>query len=148
MSATYKHPRPALTVDAMVLTRCAEPAVLLIQRKNPPFQGHWALPGGFLDVGEDLEDAAARELQEETGLTRLLLEQIGAFGKAKRDPREHIVSIAFLGRVERAEHNPVAADDAAEAKWFPLSDLPALAFDHAEIIAKGVAMAAARPSPS
>ena len=96
MSATYKHPRPAVTVDAMVVTNDPAPEVLLIKRKNPPFQDHWALPGGFLDLDEDLDHAVARELEEETGLSGIAFQQIGAFGKAKRDPREHIVSIAFL----------------------------------------------------
>lgn len=138
MSATYKHPRPAVTVDAMIVTREDQPRVLLILRKNPPYQNHWALPGGFLDVGEDLDVAAARELEEETGLRDLPLRQIGAFGSAKRDPREHVVSIAFLGVVDSELPTPVAADDAADARWFPLNDLPPLAFDHAEIVAQGM----------
>lgn len=138
MSATYKHPRPAVTVDAMIVTQEGPPRVLLIRRKNPPHQGDWALPGGFLDVGEDLDVGAARELAEETGLRDVPLKQIGAFGSAKRDPREHVVSIAFLGEVGMEPPEVTAADDAAEARWFPLADLPPLAFDHAEIIAQGI----------
>ena len=137
MSATYKHPRPAVTVDAMVVTNEDNPAVLLIKRKNPPYQDHWALPGGFLDLDEDLDHAVARELEEETGLQGIPFQQIGAFGKAKRDPREHVVSIAYLGIVNRDDHTPVANDDAKEAAWFPLHALPPLAFDHAEVIAQG-----------
>ncbi len=123
-----------VTVD-VVLVRHKELAgeVLLIKRKNDPFRGQWALPGGFVDENEDLETAALRELQEETGIQLNRAQQIGAFGKPGRDPRHHTVSVAFFA--EAPENvNAVAADDAAEADWFLLSDLPPLAFDHSDII--------------
>lgn len=140
MPATYDHPRPAVAADVVLLTSDENPRLLLIQRLHPPFQDQWALPGGFVNVGEDPQDAAARELAEETGLTGVPLEQIGAFGAPDRDPREHVISIAYLGIAPPDAPSPVAADDAKSAKWFPLDDLPALAFDHTEIIAQALQM--------
>lgn len=135
MSHTYKHPRPAVTVDCVIFGKGNEGMhVLLIQRINPPYQDCWALPGGFLDPGESPVTAAARELEEETGLTHIPLTQFHAFGAPDRDPREHIIAIAHYAVVEMNEHHPKAADDAADVKWFPLNQLPELAFDHAEII--------------
>lgn len=107
--------------------------ILLIKRKNVPFINSWALPGGFVDKNEDLEDAAKRELEEETQIKVKGLEQLKAFGKPFRDPRNHVVSIAFVGYVT-SETEAFAGDDAKEAKWFSLKDLPKLAFDHDEII--------------
>jgi 8-oxo-dGTP diphosphatase len=134
MSVTYKYPRPAVTADLVIVAR--EPKgdrVLLIQRGNDPYKGHWALPGGFVDENEDLVDAAARELEEETGLTGVELKQVGAYGKPGRDPRGHTVTIAFSAII--AEVMPVrAGDDASMALWFPVNALPSLAFDHDEII--------------
>ena len=107
--------------------------ILFIKRKNDPDKGKWALPGGFVDEGEDLPDAAARELQEETGLVVNNLEQLAAFGKPGRDPRQHTVSIVYAGFADdNAE--AVGADDAEEAEWFSVKSLPELAFDHAEIV--------------
>lgn len=126
----YRYPRPALSVDCVIF-RGAE--VLLIERGGDPFKGSWALPGGFLDVDEAPADGAERELQEETGLRGIALQQIGAFGEPGRDPREHVVSIAFFGEAD-AGAVPVAADDAAAARWWPLDELPDLAFDHADIL--------------
>ena len=135
MSYTYPYARPAVTVDCVLFGRAPEGRhILLIERKNPPFAQHWALPGGFLDLGESPEDGAARELAEETGLTGIPLTQLGAFGAPDRDPREHVISIAHTATVSVADHHPVAADDAADVRWFPLDDLPPLAFDHEEII--------------
>jgi 8-oxo-dGTP diphosphatase len=137
MPVTYDHPRPALTVDCVVFgLDDADLKVLLIKRGLPPFEGRWALPGGFVAVGEDPEEAARRELQEETGLSlaRLYLEQLYTFGAPERDPREHVVSIAHYALVKLSDHRVKAATDAREAAWFAASDLPALAFDHDHIV--------------
>ena len=108
--------------------------VLLIQRDLPPFAGSWALPGGFVHVDESLEQAALRELQEETGLFKLYLEQLYTFGELDRDPRERVVSVAYTALVNLADHQVQAATDARDAGWFGVHDLPTLAFDHAEIL--------------
>lgn len=131
---TYPYPRPSLTVDIAVVTLEARPRVLLIQRKAEPFAGKWALPGGFVDENERLADAARRELKEETGLEPSELEQLHTFGDPGRDPRGWTVSVVYLTRVRPDELTPVAGDDAAAVSWFPLDDLPSLAFDHAEIL--------------
>jgi len=112
--------------------------VLLIKRGGPPFQGTWALPGGFVEPQEPLEEAARRELQEETGLKPERLEQLQAFGDPGRDPRGWTVSVAYLavaGEEEARGLRPKAASDAADVAWFDLDGLPDLAFDHAEILA-------------
>lgn len=127
-----------LTVDAVIFSDSFS-HVLLVQRKNPPFQGQWVFPGGFVDNGESLEAAAMRELEEETGLQVDDLCQLLAFGDPDRDPRGHTVTVAFLGVVDRAEATVKAASDAQAAKWFPLDDLPTLGFDHANILAEAMA---------
>lgn len=133
---TYKHPRPMVTVDTVVLRPgTAGPEVLLIQRANDPFKGHWALPGGFVDEHEDLEAAAHRELQEETGLTGLSMNQLRAVGTPGRDPRGHTISVVYVAACPAHPCGVLAGDDAAAARWFPLDDLPSLAFDHTEILA-------------
>ena len=135
MPYTYKYARPALTVDCVVFGLDEdELKVLLIQRKHDPFAGRWALPGGFVDVGEAPEQAARRELEEETGLKKVYLEQLCTFGEPGRDPREHVVSVAHLAVVDIRRHKPRAADDARDAGWFSLLDLPPLAFDHKRIL--------------
>ena len=136
MSYTYEYPHPAVACDVALL-RPAGPGheVLLIERRLPPFQGTWALPGGFIEIDEDLEDAARRELAEETGLVAGALVQVGAFGTPDRDPRERVISIVFAGFVPATIGPATAGDDAARAEWFELATLPALAFDHAEVIA-------------
>jgi 8-oxo-dGTP diphosphatase len=123
-----------VTVDAVIFRKANnENEILFIQRKNEPFKGKWALPGGFVEENEDLQDAARRELEEETGLVVAKLEQLGAFGKPYRDPRHHTVSIAYMGFTsDNAE--AIGADDATEAKWFSVKNLPELAFDHADIV--------------
>ena len=137
MTYEYKWPRPMVTVDIVLFTKTDNAyRVLLIKRGNDPFKGHWALPGGFLDKDEDLEDAAWRELREETGLKGDgHLKQIGAYGKPGRDPRGHSVSVAFMAFVKPKNIKPKAGDDASEAKWFRLKRLPGkLAFDHWKMI--------------
>jgi 8-oxo-dGTP diphosphatase len=131
---TYDYPRPAVTVDLVVVTREREPRVLLIRRKHEPFAGMWAIPGGFVDMDEGLEAAARRELQEETGTVVDDIEQLGAFGDPGRDPRGRTISVVFLARVNAAQLRPQAADDAAEVGWHPLQQLPKLAFDHDRIL--------------
>ncbi|MEE8235887.1 MAG: NUDIX hydrolase [Gammaproteobacteria bacterium] len=112
------------------LPRC----ILLIRRKNPPFEDQWALPGGFVDQDEDLEPAAQRELAEETGITGLKLTQLQTFGKPGRDPRGHTVSIVYLSVLDTEPDGLRAGSDAAEARWFNTDALPTLAFDHANVI--------------
>jgi len=135
MSYTYEYPRAALTVDCVVFGLDeGELKVLLIQRGLAPFKGKWALPGGFVRLDETIDDAARRELEEETGLSKVFLEQLYTFGTVERDPRERVVSVAYYSLVKLAEHPPTGATDASDAGWFPVSSLPRLAFDHAEIL--------------
>lgn len=108
--------------------------VLLIKRGIAPFKGKWALPGGFVRVGEDVEKSAKRELEEETGLKNIYLEQLYTFGQPKRDPREHVITISYFALVNLIDHSPAADTDADHAAWFSLDDLPKLAFDHDEIV--------------
>ena len=131
----YEYPRPMVTVDVVIVTREERRRVLLIRRKNEPFADQWALPGGYVDMDEDLPDAARRELREETGVEAKRLEQLGAFGAPGRDPRGRTISIAYLGEVGAAAAHARAADDAAVAAWHPLRRLPRLAFDHGKILA-------------
>ncbi|KIE57868.1 NUDIX hydrolase [Methylacidiphilum kamchatkense Kam1] len=131
-------PRFALTTDCVVIGFMPDSLhLLLIQRRNPPFQGMWALPGGFVEENEDLEEAALRELKEETNISPSRIVQIGAFGKPGRDPRGRVISIAFLLVMPFENLKPTAGDDAKKACFFPLNQLPLLAFDHQSIIAQG-----------
>lgn len=123
-----------LTVDIVLFKKQKlATQLLLIKRKNEPFKDYWALPGGFVDQDEDIDTAALRELKEETSIELNNLKQLGAFGKPKRDPRSHVVSIAYFSYVDTTTV-AVAQDDAKEAQWFNLDELPNLAFDHADII--------------
>ncbi len=136
MMYTYPYPHPALTTDALLL-RSAEDGrleVLLIRRRHDPYAGLWALPGGFVDEGEAPEETVRRELEEETGLTDLPLQQLATFGRPGRDPRGWTVSVVFWAQTQAPLH-PRAGDDAAEVAWWPLDDPPPLAFDHADILA-------------
>jgi len=128
----YEWPRPMVTVDAAVFRYSAgKPELLLIKRKNEPYKGKWAFPGGFVDMDEELEDAVVRELAEETGLTDVPLEQMHAFGTIGRDPRGRQITIVFMGITDEQQTGVKAGDDAAEAKWFDIENLPDnLAFDH------------------
>ncbi len=133
MSYTYKYPRPAVTADCIVITREKNPQILLIERGGEPFKGCWAFPGGFLNMDETTEQCAIRELYEETGLSVMDIMQIGAYSKVDRDPRGRTITVAYISVIEKAEL-VAGNDDAAQAKWFPLSSLPKLAFDHEEIL--------------
>ena len=129
--AQYDHPRPALTVDCVIFGLDQdELKVMLIQRNLPPFEGQWALPGGFVHIDETLEDAARRELLEETGIGQVYLEQLYTFGSLHRDPRERVVSVAYYALANLADHQIKASTDARNAAWFPISEIPPLAFDH------------------
>ena len=133
----YWHPHPAVTTDIVLFTLRAEKLqLLLIRRRNPPFQGGWALPGGFLDLDEDLNDCAKRELEEETGIKDIYLEQLYTFGKHQRDPRERVISVAYYALIASDRITLKPASDATEAAWFALDELPKLAFDHREIVQK------------
>jgi 8-oxo-dGTP diphosphatase len=133
---TYDYPHPEVTVDIVVVTKDDDPQVLLIRRKHDPFAGSWAIPGGFVNIDEPLEDAARRELFEETGLRVKQLEQLHTFGDPGRDPRGRTISVVYLTRVNGERVKPQAADDAAEVGWHLLRRPPRLAFDHAKILAK------------
>ncbi|MHC5037392.1 MAG: NUDIX hydrolase [Planctomycetota bacterium] len=135
MVATYKYPRPALTADCVVFGLDEEDLkILLIRRGIEPFAGRWALPGGFSKVGESLEDTARRELLEETGLKNVFLEQLYTFSDPDRDPREHVVTVAYFALVNLSEHVLRASTDASDAAWFSIEDVPPLAFDHDRIL--------------
>ena len=146
---TYEYPRPAVTVDVVIVTREEKPRVLLIRRKHEPFADSWAIPGGFVDMDEPLDDAARRELFEETGVriapspptplprgaTGARLVQLHTFGDPERDPRGRTVSVVYLAVVDADKLKPCAGDDAAEVGWFSLARPPKLAFDHKDILA-------------
>jgi len=123
-----------VTVDAAVfLLSEGKAKVLLIKRKKEPFKGKWAFPGGFVEMDEELEEAVARELAEETGLCGVKLEQMRTFGTCGRDPRGRQISIAFMGMVEGEQPKIKAGDDAEEVRWFDVEQLPEMAFDHNEM---------------
>jgi len=128
-----------ITTDIVVICReKRRHKILLIRRKNDPFKGMWALPGGFVEKDEEIIDAAKRELYEETGIKiRTKLHEIGVFGKVGRDPRGRTISIAYLALINKLVH-PKASTDAKEAQWFSIKNLPPLAFDHKEIIRKAM----------
>ena len=141
MTTQFKYYHPALTVDIVVFGYDGnEPhlkkdlSILLIKRGIEPFKGQWALPGGFVRENEDLETAARRELAEEAGLKNIYLEQLYTFGQVDRDPRERVVSVAYFALVNPSVYQVVASTDAESAKWFQLSKMPKLAFDHEKII--------------
>jgi 8-oxo-dGTP diphosphatase len=140
MSYTYQYPRAALTVDlavvASVRERASEAQVLLIRRDKPPCEGAWALPGGFVELDETVEQAACRELREETSVQLEHAEQLYVYDSIDRDPRERIISVLHVAYVERDAHEPRAADDAREVAWHPLARLPELAFDHAQMLTR------------
>ena len=133
----YDWPRPMVTVDAVIFAVTASTIkLLLIKRGHEPFKGQWAIPGGFIGMDEELEDAVARELQEETGLTGIPLEQLHTFGKPGRDPRGRQITVVYMGIIKEGLDRIKAGDDADMAQWFDINNLPPdLAFDH-NIVAK------------
>jgi 8-oxo-dGTP diphosphatase len=133
---TYRHPRPAVTVDVVVLRKKGQLVeVLLVQRGQPPFLGSWALPGGFVNIDEPLEAAARRELEEETGIVGFLLNQERVYGDPQRDPRGRVISVAYSVILPREKwHLASPGSDAENLRWFPVNNLPSLAFDHQQII--------------
>ena len=137
MSYTYKYPHPAVAADCVVFGFDGRDLqILLIQRGLDPFKGAWAFPGGFMNIDESAEECAHRELQEETSLNVKVLKQLGAFSAVHRDPRERVVSIAFYALVRPSEVK--GGDDASQACWFALRDVPQLAFDHDFILRKAM----------
>lgn len=135
MAHTYEYPRPSLTVDCVVFGLDEEDLkVLLIQRDLDPFAGKWALPGGFVQMDESLEEAARRELAEEAGVSNVFLEQLFTFGDVVRDPRGRVVTVTYYALVKLSDHKVVAATDARNAAWFAVDDVPPLAFDHDRIL--------------
>ncbi|MFC0876525.1 NUDIX domain-containing protein [Saccharicrinis sp. FJH2] len=133
MPYTYEYPRPMVTVDIILISKSEPESILLIQRKNEPYKSRWALPGGFVEMDEDLKDAAKRELQEETGIILKELNQFKAYGTVNRDPRGRTISIIFYMILDE-KLDAVAADDAGDADWYTMNTLPDLAFDHKTII--------------
>ncbi len=131
---TYEYPRPALTVDCIIFGLGENSLkVLLIERADEPFKGMWALPGGFVDMDETIDDAARRELEEETGIKGMFMEQLYTFGDVNRDPRGRVVSVAYYALVNLSEYNVQPGSDARRAEWHEVNQLPPLAFDHALI---------------
>jgi len=137
MPYTYDYPMPAVTVDAAVLRKTGNSEeILLIRRRNDPFRGMWALPGGFVDIDEELDDAVIRELHEETGIENCELRQLFTVGTVGRDPRGRIISVIFAGWYNGKMMEVNAGDDASDVGWFDCKELPPLAFDHMEVIAE------------
>ncbi len=139
-SQTYnvnQYDRPSVTVDVVIFSILDDALkVLLVKRKHWPFEGMWAIPGGFIQMDESLEEAAYRELAEETGVTRdeVYIEQLYTFGAPNRDPRTRVITVAYFALVSSDKINPKAASDAADVGWFSVYDPPPLAFDHADIL--------------
>jgi 8-oxo-dGTP diphosphatase len=135
MIYTYAYPRPSATVDMIVIKQVESSYyILLIERKNEPFKNQWALPGGFIDINEEIETAAYRELEEETAIRDVLLSQFKTYGKLGRDPRGRTISIVYSGILKNLTQEIKAGDDAKNLNWFSLKDLPPLAFDHSRIV--------------
>lgn len=143
MNYSYEYQRPGITVDTVLFDMYDDdkiPKVLLIKRKNEPFKGMWAIPGGFLEIDEELEVGAARELYEETNIEipPNELQQVITVGRRNRDPRDRIISVVYTTVVDRYEHTVCAGDDAEDARWFQVTELPELAADHLEIVRKAL----------
>ncbi len=143
MTYCYDYPRPTVTVDSLVFRITVNASeILLIKRGNEPFKGMWAIPGGFIDMDEQLLESAERELQEETGVTGVKLFQYGAYGDVGRDPRHRTISIAFAGILEDPDILAVANDDAADCRWFPINEIPDnMAFDHNLLVSDAIIFA-------
>lgn len=139
MTYSYKYPHPAVTADCVVFGLVGgDLKIILIKRKFNPYMGDWALPGGFIQMDEDIDSAARRELQEETGISELYLEQLACFGKPERDPRERVITIAYFAIVNLSDYSVKAGSDADEASWFKVAEPPKLAFDHEQILKAGL----------
>ncbi|MEI7662863.1 MAG: NUDIX hydrolase [Bacteroidota bacterium] len=135
MSYTYKYPHPALTVDAVVFSKPGDGLnVLLICRANEPYKDCWAFPGGFVNIDEVIDIAVYRELEEETGMSNVSLKRFDIFDAIDRDPRERTVSVVYYGFINDSNEPVKAGDDAKDAKWFSVDNLPELAFDHLMIL--------------
>lgn len=135
MTYTYKYQRPNLAVDCVVFGLDEEDLkIILIERDKEPYRGKWALPGGFVHIDESLEDAAKRELKEETGIQDVFLEQLYTFGEVDRDPRERVVAVAYYALVNLRDHTIQATTDSRNAAWFSVEDVPKLPFDHNRIV--------------
>lgn len=134
------YPKPSVTADCAIFALDSDgtPRILLIQRRHDPFSGRWALPGGFLDIDEPLDHAAYRELKEETGLDGIKLRRLGIYGEPGRDPRGRTITLLYTAVLHCIPTGVVGADDASDARWFALDDLPELAFDHAHIISDAI----------
>lgn len=133
---SYRYPHPAVTTDIVIFTiRDGRLKLLLIKRGGEPYQGRWALPGGFVELDEDLETSARRELEEETGVSGVYLEQLYTFGRPDRDPRERVITVAYYALIPSDQVRLQAATDAEAVGWFAFEELPTLAFDHDEIVA-------------
>ncbi|MDH5544974.1 MAG: NUDIX hydrolase [Gammaproteobacteria bacterium] len=132
---SYEYPHPAVTTDIVIFTiRDEQLKVLLIKRKGEPFKGKWALPGGFVQMDESLEESARRELEEETGVSGVYLEQLYTFGQPERDPRERVITVAYYALIPSDKIQIRAATDAEAVGWFAMDDIPPLAFDHQNIV--------------
>ncbi len=135
MLFTYEYPRPAVTTDCVIFGFDeGELKILLIERAIEPFKGTWALPGGFIDMDEDAETCARRKLKQETCLDHIYMEQLYTFSAVDRDPRYRVVSIAYYALVKLADYHAQAGTDTSNVQWFPLTEIPPLAFDHQEIL--------------
>lgn len=142
MPFTYDYPRPTVTVDAVIFrTGHTGPEVLLVKRGNPPFKDMWAIPGGFIEMDEELEDAAKRELEEETGIKDVALLQFGVYGAVGRDPRHRTISVVYAGFLKDNTMEAKANDDAADCMWFSIDKIPHLGFDHDKVITDAVSFA-------
>ncbi len=141
----YQYPHPAVTTDVAVFTICDQQLqLLLVRRAGEPYQNMWALPGGFLEIDEDLETCAKRKLAEETGICGVYLEQLYTFGSPNRDPRKRIISITYYALVPSDRLQPKAASDTTDTEWFALDQMPPLASDHQQIVALAQSRLAAK----
>ncbi len=130
-----------VTTDALVFALVGKKVqVLMVKRGKPPFEGMWAVPGGFVEMDEELEESALRELKEETGLQGVKLEQMHTFGTIGRDPRGRQITVVYIGIAGEGATHVAGGDDAADARWFDIEELPEdIAFDHREVIEMGIA---------
>ncbi len=134
---TYAYPHPAVTTDCVIFGFDGRDMnILLVERALEPFKGSWALPGGFLKIDETVEQCAHRELKEETNVSDVYLEQFRIFSTVDRDPRERVLTVAFVALVRPSDYEVIGGDDASRAEWFNQNELPPLAFDHEEIISQ------------